>query len=592
MHKRLVELVKGSILATGMSLVSLAVGMSGTQTAAQSFGFGAVLDPEIYDAVPKTAPLARGDYLSAPSSYSLKRFVPPAGDQGPQGSCVGWATAYAARTIMSAKDTGVDQAQRLRDMVLSPSYVFNQIHLPGCDGTYIPRALELMQTQGVARLADFPYDANSCSLQPSSTVQASAANFRIKGHTRLWGRSGRNKHVATRRALANGNPVVIGMLLGDSFSSHIGSGLWEPTAREFSLLEDVDYAISQKLLYGHAMTVVGYDDTRGGGAFEIVNSWGQNWGNDGFFWLSYDLYNALVFEGYEVLPLDPPPPPRVVDMGGSVRVLPISGEEIGARLDGDGYQLSRSLPSGTRFRVEASSDKTGYLYVIGGDATGDYVALFPRGDAVAPYAQKGATLLLPGPTEQHFTRLNDTVGTDFYVLLYAQEALELGVVADRMARGSGDVTDRLRQALGNRIVPVDDVDLDSQGIGFEAASGPADVVPLVLSIDHIAPQPGQGDADAPLIVLTNPAPEAFDSDDAPIPVPGRFFRLEGMAQDESQIAGLRVEGALSSQYSSRGPFRAEIELPEGRGPHPVTIETRDAAGNAARRVVHFTLQTY
>jgi len=39
---------------------------------------------------------------------------------------------------------------------------------------------------------------------------------------------------------------------------------------------------------GHAMCIVGFDDTKFGGAFEIVNSWGDNWANSGFIWIRYD----------------------------------------------------------------------------------------------------------------------------------------------------------------------------------------------------------------------------------------------------------------------------------------------------------------
>ncbi len=549
---------------------------------AQTYSLGAVADPDVYGAVPKSAPLARGDYLSAPSEMSLKRFVPPVGDQGQQGSCVGWATAYAARTLLSAKDMEVDSSSRLRNMVLSPAYVFNQIHQPGCNGSYVAEALTLMQRQGVSLLSDFPYDEYSCTAQPSSSVRDKASAFRIKGYSRLWGGSGRNKHVATRRALANGNPVVIVMGVGEGFMRHSGSGTWQPSSTEWNELRS-------NTLGAHAMTVIGYDDTREGGAFEVVNSWSSGWGNRGFFWISYEDFNAFVYEGYEVLPPDPPPPPRVVDMGGSARVLHISGDALDVTRTNDGYRLRQPLPSGTRFRVEASSQFNGALYVIGGDASGDYVTLFPRGDRVTPYTHSGTTLLLPGPTEQHFTRLNDTVGTDYYVLLYTQEPLDAQAVAARMARASGSVAARLRSALGNRLVPQDEMELLASGIGFEADSGDADVAAVVLSIDHVAADPAKDDSDAPLIVLTDPAPEAFDSDDTVIPVPSRLFRLEGMAQDQSEIASLKVEGALSSRYSSRGPFRAEIELPEGPGPHPISIETRDAAGNTARRTFQFSL---
>ena len=56
----------------------VSLGLSAAQ--AQTYSLGAVADPEVYGAVPKSAPLARGDYLSAPSEMSLKRFVPPVGD--------------------------------------------------------------------------------------------------------------------------------------------------------------------------------------------------------------------------------------------------------------------------------------------------------------------------------------------------------------------------------------------------------------------------------------------------------------------------------------------------------------------------------
>jgi C1A family cysteine protease len=40
------------------------------------------------------------------------------------------------------------------------------------------------------------------------------------------------------------------------------------------------------------MCIVGFDDTKFGGAFEIANSWGDDWANGGFIWIRYDdLYN-------------------------------------------------------------------------------------------------------------------------------------------------------------------------------------------------------------------------------------------------------------------------------------------------------------
>ena len=39
---------------------------------------------------------------------------------------------------------------------------------------------------------------------------------------------------------------------------------------------------------GHAVLIVGYDDEKD--AFKIVNSWGSDWGDEGYGWVSYDFF--------------------------------------------------------------------------------------------------------------------------------------------------------------------------------------------------------------------------------------------------------------------------------------------------------------
>ncbi|HLG34931.1 MAG TPA: hypothetical protein VI757_08640, partial [Bacteroidia bacterium] len=36
-----------------------------------------------------------------------------------------------------------------------------------------------------------------------------------------------------------------------------------------------------------AMLAVSYDDEKYGGAIEVLNSWGKQWGNNGFAWIRY-----------------------------------------------------------------------------------------------------------------------------------------------------------------------------------------------------------------------------------------------------------------------------------------------------------------
>ncbi len=49
------------------------------------------------------------------------------------------------------------------------------------------------------------------------------------------------------------------------------------------------------------MCVIGFDDNKGGGAFEVMNSWGEDWGNNGFFWITYDDFTKHVNDCYALI---------------------------------------------------------------------------------------------------------------------------------------------------------------------------------------------------------------------------------------------------------------------------------------------------
>ena len=52
---------------------------------------------------------------------------------------------------------------------------------------------------------------------------------------------------------------------------------------------------------GHAMTVIGYDDNAK--AFQLMNSWGAEWGNRGTTWVPYKAFEDWVREAYGLYPM-------------------------------------------------------------------------------------------------------------------------------------------------------------------------------------------------------------------------------------------------------------------------------------------------
>ena len=189
-----------------------------------AFSLGATLDPEKFDKAEIYEPLASsfGSRNSLPSKVSLKQFAPTRRHQGQQGSCVGWASAYAARSILEARATGRSGDQ----VAFSPAYLYNQIALSGCNGAYMLDAMKAMINNGALPYNKFGYDPRTCSNHPDNSDLIEGQQFKIKGFNRLTQGNTYNIDMqALKQNLAQGAPVVIGMQVGGSFmSSMVGKG--------------------------------------------------------------------------------------------------------------------------------------------------------------------------------------------------------------------------------------------------------------------------------------------------------------------------------------------------------------------------------
>ena len=214
-----------------------------------------------------------GEQPTLPSGVDLSKDFPRPGNQGQQSSCVGWATAYALKSYQERVEIG--WSLEPSEHRFSPAYVYNQINGGEDHGSYISEALDLIVNQGAATLDTAPYDDGDYLTQPSNAARQEAAQF--KG--RSWKTA--NGTIEIKSALANRLPVVAGIAVFDSFSNLNGPN-------------SVYNSFNGEYLGGHAITIVGYDDTRYGGAFKIINSWGQNWGDSGYFWMPYSAVNEAI----------------------------------------------------------------------------------------------------------------------------------------------------------------------------------------------------------------------------------------------------------------------------------------------------------
>ncbi|MGB1237816.1 MAG: C1 family peptidase [Pseudomonadales bacterium] len=544
----------------------LLLALSAPVIAQPEYSIGATLDSAQYMDVAKIPPLARGDYDDLPNAVSLKKYLPPVGDQGRAGSCVGWSSVYAARTLAEKRRLDLSIPQRQLNEPFSPAYVYNQIKLNpnGCDdGSYISRALKLLKREGVLPLREFPYTDKACHRQPTSSERSRAGAFKIADYRRLSSSQYRSSaHISARKALSRGNPVVIGMLVGETFMRHRGSAAVKFKNRDYRALEN-----SQRDGYGgHAMTVIGYDDKKFGGAFELVNSWGKDWGNRGFAWLSYKDYNLWVLESYELIPpLASKPKPKKKEppnIRASLSFIDFSSEQLPLQRRDAQAWIQRPMHSGERFRAQIKVAQKSYVYVIGTDRdSAEHVALFPHRQASSAFIGAGETLLLPGPTEQYFSQLNRVEGVDYFVLLTSLKPLNVQPLLQQLnSAREPQIHKRLQRVLGDKLV----FNTASQVPGQLTGRLKADqVLGEVISIDHRAAKAPAEDTQAPLIVITQPEmPPSTSSSEIVevVPAADGLLTLLGRAQDSSALQEVSVSGALETKFSSRGAFKALLDL--------------------------------
>lgn len=350
-----------------------------------------------------------------PESVSLLKYCPKRLNQGAQGSCVAWSNAYSARTILYSRQTG----ENPDDVAFSPAYMYNQIKIDeNCQGSYIIRAVELMSKRGAVPFRDFKYDPNTCSQTIPADLNDKASNFKIKGAQRL----GENPNsgltlkdiLQIKHALNAGSPVAIGMMVGGSFMQDMmGKKVWFPNAD--------DYDMSG--FGGHAMTVIGYDDNLEGGALQIMNSWGPEWGEDGVAWVKYKDFVHFTREAYAYAPMGEVSQPQPDELKVEFALFnPVTKQEIALQQNGNSkFVTKEKVPQGTPFKVKIKNNIECYTYVFGQETDLSCYVLYPYTAKHSPYCGVTGTRVFP----RGYNMQPDDKGTsDYIAVLISKEPID------------------------------------------------------------------------------------------------------------------------------------------------------------------------
>ena len=196
--------------------------------------------------------------------------------QGEIGSCTANAMAGAYEYLAKRKFGHADDVSRL-------FIYYNARELDGCtdkdEGTYLRNCIKVLREYGACSEEIWSYDKRRLFEQPHEEAYAQAINFLIEDAQRI------NVDLyEMRHCLAEGYPFAFGLELFESFDKAETNGRVP--------MPNPDREESQG---GHAMLCVGYSDQDR--VFLVRNSWGSDWGDQGYCYIPYDYMTDLDLNG-------------------------------------------------------------------------------------------------------------------------------------------------------------------------------------------------------------------------------------------------------------------------------------------------------
>lgn len=468
---------------------------------AQEPATGLLFDDAIYDTLSRMPAYDGSKDLDLPVRVDLSPFCPEVRNQGDIFSCVGWAVGYGAMTIRRAIKAGWTDKATITDNAYSALFIYNQIREGSCrQGARLSAAMELLQSSGDCPANVFDFNVEDCERQPAPAIIDLARRDTISDYLTLFGRQddARTKIWKVKRALAQQEPVIIGMEIRQNFYQLNNASFWWPD------LGNTNPA------GGHAMTVVGYDDEVQ--AFLLFNSWGTNWGDKGYIRVKYENFAEYCKYAYILIgslgqpitannPKTLAPVRELITLSGKSELkhlASINGQEpifkhtplVGQQGE---YQTRQNWTIGQLFQLSAMThESNSYLYAFTVDEAGEVHIHWPRKESLnkkfagtnesALVVEADSRITIPGPGKA--MRISRP-GRDVLYLLFSKRKLKgLKFICTKMAQSNDQPLERLRQLMGKHLIPSADIEYGKNLAIFIARTrSEGYIVPLVLIAD-------------------------------------------------------------------------------------------------------------
>ena len=217
---------------------------------------------------------------------SLQNFFPEVGNQQSQGSCSAWAITYYAFGYLEAKDHGWNASEGEAMHLMSPAWTFNKVSTSNY-GSWMTTNAQIMVDWGCATFATMPYDDTDYYSWGDESAWREAPQHRPLDYYLIdFDEDNPNTTIdVIKNLILSETPITFAMHAGE-FGPSFSDGNYIMSSTEYD---------STSL--NHAQTIVGFNDTISDdgdiGAFRVVNSWGTSFGDDGYYWITYDCLKEI-----------------------------------------------------------------------------------------------------------------------------------------------------------------------------------------------------------------------------------------------------------------------------------------------------------
>jgi C1A family cysteine protease len=229
-------------------------------------GFGWL--PDLPDHRDKMFAAARPPVKVLPVKVDLTRKCPPVYDQGSLGSCT-------ANALGGAFQFEQMQQQKIAFMPSRLFIYYNERVIENSvasdSGAMLRDGIKTIAKQGVCGEEIWPYFIKKFAVKPTSKCYSQALDNQALKYMRLT-----HDLQEMQVCLADGYPFVFGFTVYESFlSDKVAMNGIVPFPKK-----------TERAVGGHAVMAVGYNDAKK--CFIARNSWGESWGNQGYFTIPYN----------------------------------------------------------------------------------------------------------------------------------------------------------------------------------------------------------------------------------------------------------------------------------------------------------------